>query len=224
MTSPERHYIGEKGREYHEKKRAIPERAIPWVARLRAEKIQAFVRAGDTVFEFGAGFGWNLLELKCARKVAYDVAGFQTDAKTLIEWVSDVGQLPDQFAEVILCHHVLEHVTNPLETLQLFQRLLKPGGKVLLYVPFEKERRYRQFNPSEPNHHLFSWNVQTLGNLVSECGFKVVSAGVDRFGYDRFTAKLAVKLKLCEFGFRTFRSIAHLLRPASEVRVVAAKG
>jgi hypothetical protein len=103
------------------------------------------------------------------------------------------------------------------------RQFLRPAGTLLLYVPFEKERRYRHYNPSEPNHHLFSWNAQTMGNLVTECHFKVESAEVGEFGYDRFAATLACKLKFGEGGFRLIRRMAHLLKPASEVRVVASR-
>ncbi len=221
MSSAERHYVGEQSREYHEKKRAIPDAAVPWVARLRAEKLLSFVSPTDTVFEFGAGFGWNLLNLRCARKVALEIADLPRDPS--IEWVRDSVSVQGESADVVICHHALEHVIDPASTLAELRRILRGKGKLLLYVPFEKERRYREFDPSEPNHHLYSWNVQTLGNLVTECGFRVHSAEVGRFGYDRFAAKLAMKLKCGERGFRSLRAFAHLLKPASEVRIVAVK-
>jgi hypothetical protein len=90
-------------------------------------------------------------------------------------------------------------------------------------VPFETERRYRSFDADEPNHHLFSWNVQTLGNLVTECGLRVDTAEVGRFGYDRFSAALACKLGIGERGFRSVRALAHGFKPASEVRIVATR-
>jgi hypothetical protein len=92
-----------------------------------------------------------------------------------------------------------------------------------LFVPFEKERRYRRFAPTEPNHHLYSWNAQTLGNLVTDAGFELREARLARFGYDRFAATWACRLHLEEAGFRCVRALAHFLRPAWEVRVVAAK-
>jgi SAM-dependent methyltransferase len=223
MSSAERHYRGEQGRNYHEKKRAVPESAVPWVARLRAEKIQPFVQAGDTVFEYGAGFGWNLLELWCARKLAYDISDVVKDSTSSIEWMKEIESVPSGSADVVICHHTLEHVVNPPQVLETLGRILKEAGTLLLYVPFEKERRYRYFNPAEPNHHLYSWNVQTLGNLVTECGWKVQSAKIGLFGYDRLAAKLALKLRFSENGFRAIRAIGHLVRPAAEVRIVAAK-
>lgn len=223
--SAARHYQGEAGRAYHEGKRGLPPAAFPWVARLRAAKFAPHVRATDTVVEFGVGAGWNLAELKCARRVGFDVSDFLESAvrELGIEFVRDSTALADASADVVICHHMLEHALNPAASLAEIRRVLQPGGKLLLHVPFEREPRYRKHDPAEPNHHLFSWNTQTLGNLITECGFKLESAGIGQFGYDRTAAAWALKLKLGEPGFCLLRSLAHLLLPASEVRVVATK-
>lgn len=220
-----RHYQGEAGRAYHEGKRGIPQEAFRWVARLRAEKFAPHVRATDTVVEFGVGAGWNLAELKCARPIGFDVSDFLEPAvrERGIEFVRESAALADASADVVLCHHMLEHALNPAASLGEIRRVLKPGGKLLLHVPFEAEPRYRKHDPAEPNHHLFSWNAQTLGNLVTECGFKLESAGIGQFGYDRVAAVWACRLRLGERGFRLLRALAHLVLPASEVRVVATK-
>ena len=118
---------------------------------------------------------------------------------------------------------MLEHALNPAASLAEIRRVLKLGGKLLLHVPFEREDRYERHDPAEPNHHLFSWNAQTLGNLVTECGFQLESAGIGQFGYDRAAAIGACKFKLGENGFRLLRSLAHVVLPAAEVRVVATK-
>ena len=224
-NSAARHYQGEAGRAYHEGKRGIPPAALPWVARSRAEKFSAHVRTTDTVIEFGVGAGWNLAELKCARRIGFDVSDFLEPAvrELGIEFVRAATALADNGADVVICHHMIEHTLNPAASLAEIRRVLKPGGRLLLHVPFEKERRYHHHNPAEPNHHLFSWNAQTLGNLVTECGFKLESAGIGQFGYDRAAAAWACLLRLGERGFRLLRCVAHLLLPASEVRVVAVK-
>ena len=224
-NSAARHYQGAPGRAYHEGKRGLPPAAVPWVARLRAEKFAVHVRATDTVVEFGVGAGWNLAELKCARRIGFDVSEFLAPAvrELGIEFFSASAALTEATADVLICHHMLEHALNPAASLAEIRRVLKPGGKLLLHVPFEKEARYRHHDPAEPNHHLFSWNVQTLGNLVTECGFKLESAALGQFGYDRAAAVWAMKLRLGEVGFRCSRSLAHLLIPAAEVRVVATK-
>jgi SAM-dependent methyltransferase len=126
-------------------------------------------------------------------------------------------------ADVVICHHTLEHVLNPVAALKEMWRLLKAERRLCLYVPLESERRYHDFRWDEPNHHLYSWNAQTLGNLVEETGFKVAEAGVGEFGYSRFAAVWAARLRLGERGFLALRRALHLLKPASEVRVIAAK-
>jgi SAM-dependent methyltransferase len=225
VEQAQRHYQGEAGRRYQEGKRAIPEAAIGWVARLRAEKLAPYVQPTDTVLEYGVGLGWNLAELPCRRKIGFDVGDFLEEAvRNLgIEFINDTKTVPDGSIDVVLCHHTLEHVIDPPGVLAELRRLVAPGGKVLLYVPFEREAKYSRFDPAEPNHHLYSWNAQTLGNLVRELGFDIKEAGCGDFGYSRFAAVLAVKLKLGEQGFRAIRVLLHLLKPMREVRIIAVK-
>jgi SAM-dependent methyltransferase len=221
----QRHYRGEAGRRYQEAKRGVPEQAIPWVAALRARKFAPLVSPGDIVLEYGVGNGWNLADLRCQRKFGFDVADFlEPSLRALgIEFVADTKIIPDGAVDVVICHHTLEHVPHPPEVLEEIRRLLKPSGRLLLYVPFEGEGRYEHFRPDEPNHHLYSWNVQTLGNLVEEAGFKVAEAGIGQFGYTRFCAVSAAKLRLGEIGFRCLRRMLHMIRPAFEVRLIAVK-
>ncbi|HEY3860528.1 MAG TPA: class I SAM-dependent methyltransferase [Verrucomicrobiae bacterium] len=221
----QRHYLGGAGRDYHKVKRGVPEQALPWVAALRARKFAPKIRARDVALEYGVGAGWNLAGLRCERKIGFDVSEFlEPSLRALgIEFVADTHALPDALADVVICHHTLEHVMNPPDALTEMRRLLKPGGRLLLHVPLEREEKYQSFNPAEPNHHLYSWNVQTLGNLVQECGFQVAGAGIGEFGYARFAAVWASRLHLGEFGFRCARRMLHWLVPAFEVRLTAIK-
>jgi SAM-dependent methyltransferase len=221
----ERHYTGEQGRQYHENKRGIPESAYPWVARLRALKISPYIHNSDVVFEYGIGTGWNLAEINCRRRMGYDVSLFLEEKVRSrgIEFVRDTKWMENFSVDVALCHHALEHVANPPAVLQELRRMLCANGKLLLYVPFEKEARYQHFDPEEPNHHLYSWNVQTLGNLVTEAGFKVIEAKLGEFGYDRFAAASAERFNIGEAGFRFIRRLAQTFRPMREVRIVAVK-
>jgi len=52
--------------------------------------------------------------------------------------VGDIHDLPfeDNSKEAILCLAVLEHVENPIRAVDELHRTLKPGGKLLIYVPF----------------------------------------------------------------------------------------
>lgn len=219
------HYTGERGRHYHEIKRGVPEAALPWIARSRAQKFARHLHPSDVVLEYGVGAGWNMAALECQRRIGFDVADFLAPAVRAhgIDFVQDVGVIPDGAMDAIICHHTLEHLLQPAEALQAMHRMLKSAGKLLLFVPFEQERRYRRYDPAEPNHHLYSWNAQTAANLVAETGFRVGTATIGEFGYDRFAATWAVRWHLGETGFRCLRRCAHLLRPGREVRVMAFK-
>ncbi len=48
---------------------------------------------------------------------------------------TDLTSIPDSTYDFLLSSHVLEHVANPLGALQEFNRVLKPGGSILLLVP-----------------------------------------------------------------------------------------
>jgi len=220
-----RHYCGEEGHRYHNEKRGLPDAAFPWVSRLRAEKFAPHVNAADIALEYGVGAGWNLASLRCQRKIGYDVSDFLASGlrDRGIEFVIDTTPLPDASIDVVICHHTLEHLISPAGALNEMRRLLRPAGKLLLFTPFEYEPRYERFDRAEPNHHLYSWNAQTLGNLLEECGFEAVEVGTGRFGYSRFAAVWAARLGLGERGFRAIRRLVHLVRPGLEVRVVARK-
>ncbi len=222
-SSSAHHYRGEDGESYHRGKRRLPEAAFDWVTGLRAEKFQEYVDDDDVVVEFGAGAGWNLASLLCGRRIAIDVADFLADElrEREIEFKSDSVDLDSSTVNVLICHHMLEHVTAPATVLLEAHRILKPSGRLLLYVPYENERRFRRYDRTDPNHHLYAWNVQTMAALVEECGFVVESAGLNRYGYDRAAASAAVRLGIGERGFRALRVGAHIAKPVREVHVIA---
>lgn len=219
-------YVGSGGAAYHEGKRALPEGAEPWVVRARAALFQPVIGGSDAVFEFGCGFGWNLAGLRCARRVGHDVAvQLQPVIEAAgIEFAATTDALPAGTFDVIIAHHSLEHVPEPRTVLLELKRLLKPGGRLVVAVPYESGRRYHRFDPAEPNHHLYSWNVQTLGNLMTVAGFKPDNAGLRTYGYDRRAAVVAVRLRMGETGFRMIRAVLQRLVPLREVVMVARKG
>ena len=64
--------------------------------------------------------------------VVDNVAKYEPDV------VADITQLPmeDNFADAIVCKAVLEHVPEPHKAVSEIYRVLKPGGKAFIYVPF----------------------------------------------------------------------------------------
>lgn len=68
--------------------------------------------------------------------VTYRVLDYvDTYAPDLVGDIQDLP-LPDASQEAIVCAAVLEHVENPIKAAHELQRVLKPGGLCLVYVPF----------------------------------------------------------------------------------------
>jgi SAM-dependent methyltransferase len=221
----EQRYRGEAGKAYHQTTHGVPALSYSWVARLRATKISPYVHRKDTVLEYGVGIGWNLALIECGRRLGFDLSESVEPVVEShgIEFLRDVSEIDDESIDEVICHHVLEHTFHPPEILEEIRRMLRHKGTLLLFVPYEKERQFRHYDSKEANHHLYSWNVQTLGNLVENVGFKVIEGRIGRFGYDRFAAVWASRFRLGESGFRLVRRAVHILKPMFEVRIVAQK-
>jgi SAM-dependent methyltransferase len=220
----ESRYRDDSGNRYR-RKHDVPDNAHRWIARHRADKLKAFIDPRSVVLEFGVGPGWNLESIHCRRRLGYDLdASLEGPlAEKGIRFVADLQTVPDGSIDVVICHHVLEHVLNPVKALGDIRRLLRNEGRLILIVPYETRRRGRSFEPDERDHHLYSWTVQTLGNLVADLGFTVRQAGVGRYGWDRFLAVWADRLNIGDRGFGYLKKLTLALYPLWEVRIVAEK-
>lgn len=216
-------YQGEAGREYHEHVHRLPGHAGDWIARARARKFEPYVGSEDNVVEYGIGPGWNLIHLNCRAKIGIDLAESLGAALLAsgIAFTTEASSVEADTADVVICHHMLEHVDSPADTLHEIRRVLKPGGLLLLYVPYEQRRRTKRYDPQEPNQHLYSWNVQTMGALTASQGFDVLEAGLRPSGYDRVAATASARLHLGYLGFRVVRGLMRAVKPVREVYVIA---
>lgn len=66
-----------------------------------------------------------------------DYKSMDYDSRTEADIVGDIHDIPlkDNTIEGIICSSVLEHVHNPIRAVEEMRRILKPGGKIFLYVP-----------------------------------------------------------------------------------------
>lgn len=208
--------------DYHQQKHGAGAKASDLITRYRTEKFSALIgnQALD-ILEVGVGPGWNLVRLPAHRRVGQDVtlayAGHLLDHG--VEFVSSLLQLSGQQFDVVILSHVLEHLLEPAKMLMQIGPLLKQDGRLLLLVPLESP--VRKFSEKDKNHHLVSWNAQTLNEFLAASGYAVHSFKVRRAGYDRFAAEAAVRL--CGgFGFyKLVLSVLRSIRPCHEIQIVA---
>ncbi|HOI90473.1 MAG TPA: class I SAM-dependent methyltransferase [Candidatus Rifleibacterium sp.] len=216
-------YSGSKGESYQRKVNQVSSRAFSIVARERARKLQPFITASDRVLEYGTGTGWNLAELVCQERLGYDVDNFLVPeaVEKNVRFVSSIEEVVPHSIDVLICHHVLEHLTNPFETLQNMRMLLKPSGKLLLYVPWDRGIRFNSHNSPDDNRHLYAWNCQSLGNLVSSSGYTVKTCRPQKFGYEKISGQIAARFESHGYFFRIIKQLFHLIRTDEEIFVLA---
>lgn len=142
-----------------------------------ADKFADTVRPTDTVIDFGCGGGFLLKSLRCQERIGIEPNPSARDtvlANGVRHFVSPgaaLAELGPGVADIIVSNHALEHTLNPLQELKDLMPLLKPGGRIHLFVPCDSIR-YR-YDPKDVNYHLFSWSPQNLGNLFVEAGYEV---------------------------------------------------
>jgi SAM-dependent methyltransferase len=83
--------------------------------------------------------------------------------------------LKDNSIDLIICHHVLEHVYNDQMALRELNRILNQNGELILQVPWNPERKTTiEYNrpTSNPNDHVRDYGLDIIFRL-EETGFKV---------------------------------------------------
>jgi SAM-dependent methyltransferase len=143
-------------------------------AELVRERFQQHVKPTDVVIDFGCGGGWLLEMLNAATKIGIEVnESARSEAiRRSIHTVVSAEQLPAQSADLVISNHVLEHTLSPFEELRGLRRLLKPTGKLVLWLPFN-DWRVERTEVIDREHHLYTWTPYLLRNLLREAGFQV---------------------------------------------------
>lgn len=85
--------------------------------------------------------------------------------------------------DVLMYHHVLEHVADPEEELSLAKRLLKRGGRVLVRLPLVGSYHWKHYGTDwfqlDAPRHLGIPTVQGMCTLAERCGYTVEHVGFD---------------------------------------------
>jgi SAM-dependent methyltransferase len=171
-----RHYQGELGEQYY----ACKGTSGVVGAQLVAKKFRDHIAPHDVVVDFGCGAGFLLEQLPGASKIGIEPNPVPRKAANArgIRVVASPGDVEDAIADIVVSHHVLEHTLRPIDELGELRRILRPGGRLHIRLPLDDWRRQRRPDPSDTNHHLFTWTPQLIANLLDEAGFVVGDARV----------------------------------------------
>ena len=100
-------------------------------------------------------------------------AGIQTGVwdTTSIDIVSDIISIPepDQSFDAIFCTEVFEHIPDPILAIKEFNRLLKPGGKLIVTAPFNSLTHFAPYHFSTGfNKYYYDWHLTQNGFKIDE--------------------------------------------------------
>lgn len=145
-------------------------------AQLNAEKFRNHIAPHEAVVDFCCGAGFLLEQLPGALKIGIEPNSAAREAATErgIRVVGSPDEIDDATADVVVSNHALEHSLRPVDELSELRRILRPGGRLHIWLPLDDWRAQRRPEPSDINHHLFTWTPLLLANVLEEVGFVVV--------------------------------------------------
>lgn len=102
------------------------------------------------------------------------------------------------FFDVILFLHVIEHVNNPIDLLEIIYDILKPNGKLILGTPnFDSAcaRRYgEKYRMLHDKTHISLFSDQKLSELLTDLGFEIEKIDYPYFDTGYFNKKEILKI------------------------------
>lgn len=170
----------------------VPKPLRAWLARKATSMALPFgidelaSRQPGTLMDVGCGSG-KVLGL--AQQLGWTVRGLELDPQA-VEAARTRGlevfpggyerlsEFPNQF-DVIMCSHVIEHVFDPVQMINLLHAALRPGGVLYLSTPNSESDVHAAYGKHwrglEAPRHLVLFSQATLIALLVEADFRVTN-------------------------------------------------
>ena len=166
---------------------------VEWI-----EKTLKKIPAGLTILDAGAGESQfkkfcshlNYVSQDFGQYEGKGEVGLQTGTwdNSKLDIISDITSIPrpDGSFDAIMCTEVLEHVPDAVAALTELNRLLKPGGYLLITAPFASLTHFAPyhfatgFNQFFYDHHLGKFGYEILDKRMNGNYFEFVAQEVRR--------------------------------------------
>jgi 2-polyprenyl-3-methyl-5-hydroxy-6-metoxy-1,4-benzoquinol methylase len=145
--------------------------------------VSSYVKPSGTLLDFGCGTGDFLVE---AKKSGWATIGFEPNASARsraeskgLSLIDDISNIPENSVDVITLWHVLEHVHDVDYHLNLFSRLLKPDGILVIAVPnfrsYDAEVYGAFWAAYDVPRHLWHFSRNAISKLAALADMRVIN-------------------------------------------------
>jgi len=178
-------YYGEK----EEKFEGIYEKVINYFRDLRARKISRFIPKEANILDIGCGNGNFLMSF---RKFGnYSLFGIEREGNSATRALRHteinltIGSLENsQFEkntfDLITLIHVFEHLTEPRKTMDIINKIIKPGGILVMSFPNIASWQSKMFKGNwlhlDAPRHLFFFDPKAFADLMKKNGFTIIQS------------------------------------------------
>jgi SAM-dependent methyltransferase len=157
------------------------------------------------ILDIGSGRGELL---KIMSEAGHSAVGIDSDpecvaigslySKCLLGTIDDLSVMfePNQF-DIIICSHVLEHLSNPYQAVHLMHQLNPQAVILVVPNPLRPIRILRAIlNSKRGDHHehLYSWGHPEFIRMCEESGFNLISLDTERVTINPFKGKIGYLL------------------------------
>jgi SAM-dependent methyltransferase len=150
---------------------------------LQADYFRPFCGDDLVLLDFGCADGLFLRNLPARRRIGVEANAAALDRcreicrqeDCSIELHPSLENVKEASVDLLISNHCLEHVPNPFGALLGMLKVLKPGGRLVLILPFDDWRasEHREWRPGDLANHLYTWSPLNIGNLLTDAGFVV---------------------------------------------------
>tara|TARA_B110000971_G_scaffold220850_1_gene265771 strand:+ start:3541 stop:4182 length:642 start_codon:yes stop_codon:yes gene_type:complete len=138
-------------------------------------KFEELIEKNQKVLDFGCGGGYMLSTFDKIERYGVEINDIaRNEAKKKIKVFKTSKELPNEFFDLIITNHALEHCDNPFLELKELYRSLKKGGLICIVVPIDNKKN--KFIKNDRFMHLYSWSPSNLGNILKASGFNVLES------------------------------------------------
>ncbi len=152
---------------------------------IRLKAIEKHIKPGK-LLDVGSGIG---VLLNQAKKRGWDPYGIDIKRDSIsfakqqfcvnanVSTLEDAG-FENNFFDAIVMNDLIEHVSNPINTLKIANKLLKSDGLIFLSTPNIESLMAKVFGAHwlhlKPNEHIYYFSPSTMSLVLEKAGFKML--------------------------------------------------